>query len=253
MEKESVLVNVAISGSQGKMGRLIADLVNKHPYWRVCGGYDKYENFDGRFAVYSLSDQLRSEVNPKPNIFFDFSSEKATSRMFHLALDLHIPFLTGTTKLPDDLIAEMKSQTVIPVFQAYNMSTTVHKFIQDACYLAKQYEGYKIDIYDKHHLEKADAPSGTAWNLANAVKAALGNKHEILVDVSGNSEPNAIHVHTSRSGGHPGKHLIEFSTMSESIGFGHEAFSRQIFAEGAIKAAEFLLKQEPGYYNMDNM
>lgn len=253
MEKESALVNVAISGSQGKMGRLIADLVNKHPYWRVCAGYDKYENLDGRFAVYALSDRLRGEVNPKPKIIIDFSSEKATSRMFHLAMDLHIPFLTGTTKLSDDLIAEMKSQTEIPVFQAYNMSTTVHKFIQDACYLAKRYEGYAVDIFDEHHLEKADAPSGTTWNLANAIKETLGGKYNIVVDSSSKRLPNEIRVHTARIGGCPGKHSIVFSKKSERIDFEHTAFSREIFAEGAIKAAEFLLKQKPGYYNMDNM
>ena len=255
MGKENATVNVLVSGCEGKMGRLIVDLVNKHLGWRVCCGYDKYSNLEGSYPVFGpMSDVDWYSFNP--NIMIDFSKADVTPKMYQLAKQLGIPFLTGTTKLPENLIQDMQSQTEIPVFQAYNMSLEVFQFIQDECLEAKKLaeQGYDIDIIEAHAPTKQDAPSGTAMDLARALCKTLGDGYEIVIGCPSRPRaPKEIRITSLRQKHTAGTHIIQFSNEEECIERKHEASSRSVFAEGAIKAAEFLLEQSPDYYNMSSI
>lgn len=255
-------INVLVSGCSGKMGKLIVDLVNNHPNWEVCCGYDAVDDLSTDFPIYNSFISLKEDIGTefsKPDIIIDFSNYTATEVMYYtIANEFHIPIVVGTTKLPDQIIADMKRQYSIPVFQSANMSYGIKCFTQSMCTLAKQLglEDYDIDIEEEHHSEKLDAPSGTAINLANTINATLGGVCHIVPNSSEPRKPYEIRILSSRRGSCPGKHTVIFASKhadGDCLRFSHEAFSRAIFAKGAIKAAEFLLNQKPGFYNMDNL
>lgn len=248
-------VNVVVIGSEGKMGQIIADLVNKHPGWKVSAGIDQ-RDAKRDFPVYCSPQSMVNSANVKADLMIDFSSASAIHDIYRLAKKLGIPLLTGTTNLAGGTIKDMQEQKEIPVFQAYNMSNSVYQFIQDVCHTAKKRgdQGYDIDIIEVHGTKKKDAPSGTAWTLANAINEVLGGKYKTTLGCpDGERKPMEIRITSLRMDGFAGNHTVIFSKGSDFVKMEHNAGSREIFAEGAIKAAEFLLKQEPGYYNMSSI
>lgn len=257
MGNENATVNVLVSGL-GRMGQLIVPLVNQHPGWKVVAGFDQCGDpkCEWDFPVYTHPQSIKSENNLEINFVFDFSSAEATRQMYRVAQRLGARFLTGTTKLPKDLLDDMKSEKNIPIFQASNMSYDVFKFIKDSCHKAQEYakQGYDIDVVESHHVGKADAPSGTAWALAEAINEALGGNYAIVLGCPNRKRSSKeIRITSFRMGNIPGTHKVLFSKGYEIIPREHKASDRSEFAEGAIKAAEFLLEQKPGYYNMNSI
>ena len=257
MGKENETVNVLVSGL-GKMGRLIVELVNQHPGWKVVAGFDQCGDPNGEwdFPVYTHSKAIKSENDLQIDLIIDFSSAEATQQMYWVAKRLKVRFLTGTTNLPEDLLKDMMSEKDIPILQASNMSHDVFEFIRDSCHKAKEYvkQGYYIDIIELHHIGKADAPSGTAWTLAEAINEAIGGDYAIILGCPNRLRgPKEIRISSFRLGTIPGVHTVLFSKGEEIITFDHEASSRSVFAEGTINAAEFLLAQKPGYYNINSI
>jgi len=116
-------------------------------------------------------------------------------------------------------------------------------------------EGWDIEIVEKHHREKADAPSGTGFMMLNEVKSVRDNVSEVIGRnrTSGKRKPEEVAIHSVRGGGIVGDHEINFISDSESITISHQAFSKNIFAEGALKAATYIVNQQPGLYNMKNL
>lgn len=246
-------VNAFICGCKGDMGRQLIDIINRRPGWRICAGYDKFNELESNFPIYGYINQISGEINPKPDIIFDFSSASATNSIYKFAITSRIPILIGTRCLSDKLISSMKSQKDIPVFQEYLLSANMRKFIENVCYLASQYKTYYIDIFSEYQIGMNDTSYYTSWALALAIKKALGNKHEIVMDASLKPNINILHIHTTRTGDCLEKHTIVFSKKTEKIKFEYNMLSLKDSAESAINAAEFLFKQKPGYYNMDNM
>lgn len=255
MGKENETVNVVVSGCEGRMGQLIVKLVNQHPGWRVVIGIDQSDKNGEDFHVIGNTFANWDAINP--SLFIDFSSPEGTHQIYRLAKELGVPLVTGTTKLTGGIIGNMKEQKRIPVFQAFNMSSSVHKFIQNVCTEAKERaeQGYDIDIIEAHHTGKADAPSGTAEILYEAINKALGGDYERVLGCPNRvRKPKEIRITSLRLGSIPGTHEVLFSKAGEkTIELKHEASDRSEFAEGAITAAEFLLKQEPGYYDMSSI
>lgn len=256
-ENENETVNVLVSGL-GKMGRLIVELVNQHPGWKVVAGFDQCGDPNGEwdFPVYTHPQAIKSEKNLQIDQIFDFSSAEATRQIYRVAKRLKVRFLTGTTNLPEDLLKDMMSEKDIPILQASNMSYAVFEFIRNSCHKAKEYaeQGYYIDIMEIHHIGKADAPSGTAEILANAINEAIGGDYAIILGCPNRKRnPKEIRISSLRLGTIPGVHMVIFSKEEDIITFDNEASSRSVFAEGAINAAEFLLAQKPGYYNINSI
>lgn len=254
---EEKKVKVFVSGCTGRMGKLVVEAVNQHPGWEVCGGFGLGEHpYD--FPVFDIGDSNCMDFfrREKPNIGIDFSSAGVSEWVFINACRYKIPFVFATTKLSEELIRDMKKQTAIPVFQAYNLAYDVYAFTQAVASLVAKLPGCDIDIIEIHHKGKKDAPSGTALNLANAINRALGETHTIICNpqLDGLRGPNEIHIHSERKGSYAGTHIVTLTVANAyTIELKHEAFSPKIFADGAIKAAEFLLAQPAGYYNMDNL
>lgn len=259
---EKTVVNVVVSGANGRMGKIVARLVQENPNWRVCCGYDKENGFGAGFPIHCFRKQIVGEVNPKPNIVIDFSEKKATEEMFHLATELSIPIVTGTTDLPELLISKMKSQTGIPVFQMYNLAPQLKIFTESVCNTAKELkaagiiDNYDIKIRELHHRNKSGKISGTAKNLATAINDTLGNEYTVCEIPSGKRSEKEIHIYAERGGTAAGTHTVVFESKyddEDSFEYTHNAYSPAIFAKGAIKAAEFLLEQKPGFYTMDDL
>lgn len=255
------MTNVLISG-YGKMGQMVARLVQEHPNWKVCCGYDAADGFGVGFPIYCHRRQIAGEVNPKPDIIIDFSKEKATEEMLCLATELKIPLVTGTTDLSDLLLSAMKNQTEIPVFQMYNMAPQLKIFTETVCNTATRLkeagiiDHYDIKVRDLHHRDKAGEISGTAKNLAKAINEALDNEYTIREFPKGKRSDKEIHVYAERGGTTAGTHVVVFESKYDDedlFEHTHVAHSRALFAKGAIKAAEFLLQQEPGFYTMDDL
>lgn len=251
-------VNVFVSGVTGRMGKRIVEAVNQHPNWKVCGGFGLGEH-QYHFPVWEGGNCLPSSMfaTKKPDVIIDFSTPVLSNFVYYnFACYYGVPMVCATTKLPADLIEHMKKQIVVPVFQAYNMAYDVYVFTQAVANLVAKLPKCHIDIIEVHHIGKKDAPSGTALNLAEAINRALGDTHSIIFNPSLDVPrvANEIHIHSRRSGSVAGKHTVELRSSDEYvITLEHEAISPKIFASGAIKAAEFLLEQKPGYYNMDSL
>lgn len=255
---EEKKVKVFVSGCTGRMGKLVVEAVKEHPGWEVCGGFGLgAHSYD--FPVFDLGNAAFFDflTMPKPDVLIDFSTASAANTVyFSFARKRGIPMVCATTKLPEDLIADMKKQTTIPVFQACNLAYDVYAFTEAVAGLVAKLPGCDIDIREIHHKGKKDAPSGTAKNLAEAINRALGGTHIIVPNppLDGLREPDEIHIHSERRGSYAGTHIVTFTVANAyTIELKHEAFSPKIFADGAIKAAEFLLTQPAGYYNMDNL
>lgn len=258
MEEEKV--KVFVSGCTGRMGKLVVEAVNKKPGWEVCGGLGLGDH-EYQFPVFVSIEKekiLQFFNDCHPDVIIEFSIAPLSEYVFYeFAQKLCVPMVCGTTKLPKTLIADMKSQTTMPVFQAYNMAYDVYAFTQAVANLVAKLPGCDIDITEIHHKEKADAPSGTAINLAEAINRALGGTHAIVPNPSHADlcqRKNEIHIHSERKGSYVGTHIVTLTAANAyTIELKHEAFSRQIFANGAVKAAEFLLTQPAGYYDMSNL
>lgn len=252
------ITNVFVSGCTGRMGQLVVDAVNQYPGWKVCGGFGLEKNqYD--FPVFEAGNCCASTlfVTQTPDVIIDFSTPELSEFVYYyFACYYRIPMVCATTKLPTDLIQFMKKQVRIPVFQAYNLAYDVYQFTQAIVKLVTALPGCDIDIREIHHTRKKDAPSGTALNLANAINRALGEKNTIIANpvFNGLRKSNEIHIHSERKGSYAGTHIVTLTFANKSaITLSHEAFSAQIFADGAIKAAEFLMAQPVGYYTMDNL
>lgn len=255
---EEKKVKVFVSGCTGRMGKLVVEAVNNHPGWEVCGGFGRRENkYD--FPVFEVDNCCASTLfaTQKPNVMIDFSNQALSDFVYrNFARYYDIPLVCATTKLPKDLMEYMKNERKITIFQAYNLAYDVYVFTKVVAELAAKFPDCEIDVKEIHHTGKRDAPSGTALNLANAINRALGNTHTIIPNPKFEKQrgKNEIHVLSERKGSYSGTHTVIFTVAGKyRITLKHEAHSPQIFATGAIVAAEFLLRQQPGYYNMDNL
>lgn len=240
-------MKVIINGANGFMGREVFALCEKGFKNAECVGK---VDVNGENVSKSLL-----EVDSKADVVIDFSFHTATKKLLEDAISLGIPCVIATTGHTDeekqDIINASKK---IPVFFAANYSLGVavtSKLIKDA---VTYMEGADIEIIETHHNRKVDAPSGTALMLANSVIEA---RPELKIKCGRNGyskrEENEIGIQSIRMGNVVGIHEVMVNTGSETITIRHEAHARSLFANGAITAAEFLIKQQPGLYDMKSL
>ena len=163
--------------------------------------------------------------------------------------------LEDVEKRYEELTKIKKASNIIPIFHSSNMSLGVNVLVKLVKEAAKSLNGFDIEIIEKHHNKKLDAPSGTAVMIANGVKEVLPDS-EYIYGRHGRSDKrssNEIGIHAIRGGTIVGEHTTIFAGHDEVVEIKHSAQSKDIFAKGAIAAAKFLVKQEAGYYNMNNM
>lgn len=248
------MTEIAICGACGKMGRFINDVISERNDCEVCAGIDKFGEAYAEFPVVKEVSQLPS----KPDVIIDFSHPSALDALLSYCLTNGVALVIATTGYNDEDVAKIhKASEQIPVFFTFNMTLGINLLANLAKTAAKVLGGqYDIEIIEKHHNQKIDAPSGTAIMLADAINEELGKKYNYVYDrhsVRAKRSKTEIGMHSIRGGTIVGEHEIIFAGRDEVISLKHEAHSKQVFAVGAVNAGVFLCKKPAGLYDMSDL
>ena len=247
------MIKVLINGCNGKMGQEVIKVINNNEKFAVLNGVDKEENPDYIFPVYTNAEDIKE----KPDVIVDFSIPVATMQILEYAKNNKIPIVIATTGLTEEQKQKIKEYSkAIPIFQSANMSYDINLMKRIVAEVAKNLCGTDIEIIETHHNRKIDAPSGTALLLADSINEALGNSMEYNFNRFQNREKrkkNEIGFSSIRGGNIVGEHTVCFFGENDCIEITHKAYSRGLFAEGALKGAEYIVNKENGYYTMDEI
>ncbi|MCR4763329.1 MAG: 4-hydroxy-tetrahydrodipicolinate reductase [Lachnospiraceae bacterium] len=246
------MINILLNGACGRMGRTIASLAADDPDVRIAAGVDSAGSPDGDFPFFSAI----SDCNVSSDVAVDFSTARAVDGVLDYCEQHGLPLVLCTTGLSDEQLARIRSLSErIAILRSANMSVGVNvllNILRDAA--PKLYEaGFDIEITEKHHNQKLDAPSGTALALADEIRSAIDDDLAYTYDRTGRREkrPRAeIGISAIRGGTIVGDHDVIFAGTDEVITVSHRAYSRAIFARGAITAAKFLAGKPAGLYDM---
>jgi len=247
------MIKVLINGCNGKMGQEVLNAINNNENFEVLNGVDIKNNPEYNFPVYTNTD----EIKEKPDVIIDFSVPVATMKILEYAKEKKVPIVIATTGLTDDQKQKIKEYSkIIPIFQSANMSYDINLMKKVVAEVAKNLKQTDIEIVETHHNRKIDSPSGTALLLADSINNALDNKMEYNFNRFQNREKrkkNEIGFSSIRGGNIVGEHTVIFFGENESFEITHKAYSRGVFAEGALKGAEYIVGKENGYYSMDDI
>lgn len=244
-------MKIIINGVGGRMGAEVAKLTLAGVRGaEVIAGVDPYGSFDGVKCVKSFD-----EINEKADCIIDFSHHSATKGLLAYATEKGIPIILATTGHTEDELEEIRlASEKIAIFHAANMSLGVALLIELAKIAARAMPDAEIEIIEKHHDRKLDAPSGTALAIANALKSVRTDAH-FTYGRHGQAKrtKEEIGIHAIRLGNIIGEHEVIVGTDSQTVTLKHEAHTRNLFAEGALAAAEFILNKPAGLYSMPDM
>ena len=245
------MVSVVISGANGKMGRVINSIISARTDCKVIAGIDLVTEKYSDFPIYSNF----AELTEKPDVIIDFSHPSVLDGLLEYCLSTGTAVVIATTGYSDEQIAKIKKAAEqIPVFFTFNMSLGINLLIKLAKTAAEVLgDQFDVEILEKHHNQKIDAPSGTAIMIANSVNEVLDNRCQYVYDRHSQRkkrDKNEIGIHSVRGGTIVGEHDIIFAGRDEVITLSHSATSKEVFAVGSVNAAVFLAEQEPGIYDM---
>ena len=245
-------MKILISGVGGKMGREVAKMALDGVRGAIpVAGFDVVPIDTREFRTYTDW----SGVEETPDCIVDFSHHAGTAALLEYACQKGIPAVIATTGHTEEELANIKlAAEKIPVFFSGNMSLGIALLVELAKTTAKTFPDADIEIVESHHNRKLDAPSGTALMLANAIKE-VRERARLVFGRHGHAkrESDEIGIHAIRMGNIIGIHEVIVGTDSQTVTLKHEAHSRALFAEGAMAAAEFLIKQPAGLYDMKSM
>ncbi|MEA4893165.1 MAG: 4-hydroxy-tetrahydrodipicolinate reductase [Peptococcaceae bacterium] len=247
------MVNVLLSGCNGRMGQAVVRQAAEAGM-KIVAGYDMNAVKLNDFPVYNNFDSVAEAAD----VVVDFSHISATPAVLRYCRAKKLPLVLCTTGIKDELEAKvLETAKDIPVFKSFNMSLGI-SLLQALVRQAAKVLGdtYDIEIIEKHHNQKLDAPSGTALMIADAAASCLNFKAEYVYDRTKEHKKRdhkEIGIHAIRGGTIVGEHEAMFIGPNEIITISHSAQSRELFANGAIKAAAFILDKKPGVYNMDDL
>lgn len=248
------MTRIAISGACGRMGRVIARLCKERDGCEVCAGIDKLgEQYDS-FPVYKSV----FDMPEKPDVIIDFSHPSALDNLLSYCKMNGVPAVLATTGYSDEERAKITSASEeIPVFFTFNMSLGINLLVELARKAAQVLgNDFDIEILEKHHNQKKDAPSGTAIMIAEAINEELGNSKHYVYDRHSVRKPRdkaEIGMSAIRGGTIVGEHDIIFAGHDEVITLSHSAQSREVFASGAVNAAVYLCGKPAGLYAMSDL
>lgn len=247
-------MNILLNGISGYMGREVARLCTENYRGATLAfGVDPCGGADESLIVYNSLDEITSVDDV--DCIIDFSHHSVTPSLVDFAVANRLPLVLCTTGHSEEEISIVhEAAKNIPLFYSGNMSVGVALLIELAKATAAAFPEAEIEIIEKHHDRKVDAPSGTALMLANAICEMRPGSHiNCGRSGQGKREKNEIGIHSIRMGNIVGEHEVIIGTANQTITLKHEAHNRALFAEGAIAAADFLVNQEPGMYDMRSM
>ena len=249
------MVKIIMHGCNGHMGQVISGIVEKDPDAEIVAGIDIADQGKNSYPVFTDIDACQVEADA----IIDFSSAKATDKLLEYSAARQIPVVVCSTGLSQEQLAKVEETSrKVAVLKSANMSlgiNTLLKLVQDAAKVLAA-AGFDMEIVEKHHRLKLDAPSGTALALADSINEAMDNQYHYVYDRSQKREKRddkEIGISAVRGGTIVGEHEIIFAGQDEVIEFKHTAYSKAIFGKGAVEAAKFLAGKPAGRYDMSDV
>ncbi len=249
------MVRIILRGCNGRMGKVIANLAENDADCSIVAGIDIFDTGACKFPVF----KNLLECGAEADVAIDFSSVDGLDEFIDECVERKLPLVLCTTGLSGDQLTKVrKASKKIPVLRSANMSlgiNTLIKFLSDNAATLTE-SGFDVEIVEKHHNQKLDAPSGTAAALAQAVNDALPEPMECVYDRTGRREKRPkkeIGISSVRGGSIVGEHEVIFAGPDEVLEIKHTAYSRAIFGNGALQAAKFLAVQDPGMFDMSDV
>ena len=236
------------------MGKATYEETLKNDNFKIVAGVDLKNINEFPFTIYNSI----FDVKEKADVIIDFSNRSLIEDILTFASNNSLPLVECTTGFSSDEINKIKdSSDIIPIFKSGNMSVGINVLIELSKIASKiMGEDFEIEILETHHHSKLDAPSGTAIMIAEAIEKTLPYKPEYVYDRHNERKPrekNEIGIHSLRGGTVVGQHSVLFYGPNEEIKIEHIAESRSVFANGALKAASFIVNMSPGLYDMSDL
>lgn len=249
------MTKVIMNGCNGKMGRCITDICKNDPDIKIVAGIDVYQDIQNEYPVFSSI----QECNVEADVIIDFSTASAIDELLDYCEKNEMPVVLCTTGLSEEQLAKVsKVSQNTAVLKSANMSlgiNTLMELLRKAA-LVFAPAGFDMEIVEKHHNQKVDAPSGTALALADSMNDALDKAYTYKYDRSTERvkrDKYEIGISAVRGGNIVGEHEVIFAGQDEVIEFKHTAYSKAVFAKGAVEAAKFLKGKPAGHYDMSDV
>lgn len=246
------MIKILINGCNGKMGQVVSELAKKDEEIEIVGGFDISKRED-EYPVFTKLD----EINVRPDVIVDFSIPIATFNILKFALKTNTPVVIATTGFSAEENKRIEEYSKsIAIFKSANMSFDVTMMKNLLKQIAPKLEGTDIEITEVHHNRKIDSPSGTAQMFADSINEALDNKYHCEYNRHEKHEKRdkyEIGMNSIRGGNIVGEHIVQFFGEFETFEIKHTSYSRNVFAEGALKAVKYIYGKQQGLYNMDDI
>ena len=246
------MIRAIMHGCNGRMGRVITEITEKESEMEIVAGVDAYTGTPNTYPVFEKIE----DCDVKADVIIDFSNAAAADTLLDYAVEHKLPLVLCTTGLSEEQLAHVEEAAKeTAVLRSANMSMGINlllKLLRDASRVLAP-AGFDIEIVERHHNQKLDAPSGTALALADAVNDSLDNAYHYVYDrsqVRQKREAKEIGISAVRGGTIVGDHEVIYAGTDEVIEFKHTAYSRAVFARGAVEAAKFLAGKPAGRYDM---
>lgn len=249
------MYKIIMHGCNGKMGQVISGLVAADENAEIVAGIDTRDEGKNAYPVFTDIDKCNVEAD----VIIDFSAAPAVDKLLSYCVNRKIPCVLCTTGLSAEQLQKVKEASEkVAILKSANMSLGINlllKMLKNAADVLGP-AGYDIEIVEKHHNLKVDAPSGTALALADSINEELGNAYHYVYDRSQRREKRdakEIGISAVRGGSIVGEHDVIFAGVDEVITFSHSAYSKSVFAKGSVEAAKFLTGKPAGMYDMSHV
>lgn len=249
------MTKVIMHGCNGRMGQFITKIAAEDPKTEIVAGVDVSDHIQNTYPVF---DNIK-KCDVEADVVIDFASAKAVDGLLEYCVEKQIPCVLCTTGLSEEQLKKVEEASKkVAILKSANMSLGINlllKLLKEAAPVLAD-AGFDMEIVEKHHNQKLDAPSGTALALADSINEALNNEYEYVYDRSTRREvrpEKEIGISAVRGGTIVGDHDVLFAGLNEVITFSHQAYSREVFAKGAVQAAKYLAGKSAGYYGMSDV
>lgn len=249
------MINILIHGCNGRMGQVITKLAEEDGQIHIAAGVDTYQNIQNSYPVFASI----GECDIKTDVAIDFSTASALESVLEYCVEKQVPVILCSTGYSAEQLEKIQEASEkVAILRSANMSMGINlllKLLKDAAKVLAP-AGYDMEIVERHHNQKLDAPSGTALALADAMNEAMDGTYKYVYDrsqVRRKREKNEIGISAVRGGTIVGDHEVIFAGVDEVIELKHTAYSRSVFGKGAVEAAKFLAGKPAGMYDMSDV
>ncbi|WP_124066087.1 4-hydroxy-tetrahydrodipicolinate reductase [Clostridium sp. E02] len=249
------MIRMIMHGCNGSMGQVITQIAAEETNFSIVAGIDPYTKKENSYPVFGTL----AECTVDADVIVDFASSKAVDALLCYSVEKKIPVVVCTTGLSEEQNKQIEdAASKVAILRSANMSLGVNllmKLVKEAAQVLSK-AGFDIEILEKHHNKKLDAPSGTALSLADSINEAMDQEFHYVYDrsqVRKARDKKEIGIMAVRGGSIVGEHDVIFAGTDEVVTFQHTAYSKAIFAKGAVSAAKFLAGKKPGLYSMKDV